>query len=83
MVDDTLGYHTREVVSGDRDGSSGGAPSRTLYTDGFNVLRDDGDILRRSATLSETTSSAATRAALLTPGISARWRSHRCVGEGL
>ena len=82
MVDDSLRYHTREVVGGDIDNPSAGAESRALYADGLDVLCDGGSILGWPATWGDTASAAATCAALLTSGISARW-SHRYLDEGL
>ena len=76
VVDDTLRYHTREVIGGDRDGPSTAAVSRALYTDGFDVGSDVGGILGGSTTWTEVASAAATCAALLTSWVSSG-RSHR------
>ena len=50
VVDDTLRYHTRKVVGGDRDRSSTGAVSRTLYANGFDVGSNNRGILGWSTT---------------------------------
>ena len=84
MVDDTLRYHTREVVGRNVDRPSAGAVSGTFYADGFNVRSDGGGILCWSATRTDTASATATGAALLTSWVSSR-RSHwylRLSGEG-
>lgn len=51
VVDDTLRYHTREMVGRDSDRSSARTVSRALYTDSFDVVADFGGILGRSASL--------------------------------
>ena len=84
MVDDTLRYHTREVVGRNVDRPSAGAVSGTLYADGFNVRSDVGGIFGWTATWTDTTSATATGAALLTSWVSSRG-SHwylRLSGEG-
>ena len=83
MVDDTLRYHTREVIRCDWYGSSSSATSRTLHTDGFDVGSYGRGVWGRTATLIEATSTAAaTCAALLTSGITAR-RGHTYLDDGL
>lgn len=73
VVDDALGYLTREVVGCDIDWFSRRTKSGTPLADGFNVVRDFRSILGRSATLTCDASTAATGAALLASGISAGW----------
>lgn len=51
MVNDLVRYLTREVVGGDGDRFSRCAISGTLFTDGFDVVRDFGEALGLCATL--------------------------------
>lgn len=85
VVDDTLGYHTREVVGGYGDGSSACTVSGTPYANGFNVAANDWGILGWSTTWTEVASATATGTALLSSRISSR-RGHRYLwmfGEGM
>ena len=83
VVNDSVRYHAWEVVGCYSNGSSAGAASGTLHTDGFDVRCDGGGTpLGRSTTLggADASASAATCAALLTSWISARW-CHRYLCE--
>ena len=82
MVNDSLGYHTREVVGGDVNNPSVGPTSRALYADGLDMLSDFASVAGWSGTQSTAASTAATSAALLTPRISSRW-SHGYLRGGV
>jgi hypothetical protein len=82
VVNDGVRYHTREVVGGDSDRFPSSTKYGALHADGFNVPRDDRGVLGLPAILTESTTAAATCAALLIPLVSARW-CHRHTGERL
>lgn len=73
MVNDTLRYHTREVVGGDRNDPPDSTKSRALYTDDFDMVRDVDGTAWGSGALVASASTAATRTTLLTSRISSRW----------
>lgn len=73
VVNDTLRYHTREVVGGDRNDPPDSTKSRALYTDDFDMVRDVDGAAWGSGALVASASTAATRTTLLTSRISSRW----------